>query len=92
MQNERCIIGQKKLKKKDKFHTHYETFRDTMTKVESIWDGHLGRIWVAMRHIELTPNKIRRVNCVPFRAGATACEFKKTKIDRMLKRGSYGTD
>lgn len=62
---------------------HQETF-DTPAEFQEMWDGCLGCIGMAKRHIELTATDIHPIIYVSYHPGPRAPELKKDEIDKMI--------
>lgn len=58
---------------------------DKLTELQSIWDGHLGRISVAKDRIKRLDVSTQPVLSAPYRAEPITREVVKIKIEKMLK-------
>lgn len=67
-----------------KYAACYDEFIDKLTKLQSIWNSHLGRISMAMHRIELLDESTRPENSTSYRAGPETREFEKIEIGKML--------
>lgn len=53
-----------------------------LTKFQSMWDDHFGRISVAKPRIEILHKSIHTVHYAPYRAGPITRDFKKVEIEK----------
>lgn len=69
----------------------YSAYRDEiiymMDKLDSIWDGHIGRIKEVKHRIELTLETDRPIHISLYPAGPAARQFQKWEIDKMVAQG-----
>lgn len=55
-----------------------------LSRFQSTWNGHRGRISVAMHCIELLQPDIGPANSASYRAGSKAREIEKAKVDNII--------
>lgn len=64
-----------------KFDTYWDKFIKMIKELESMWNGHLGRIGVEKHHIEITLDQTWPICWVPYRAGPRTRELEKMEGD-----------
>lgn len=67
-----------------KLQQHYQTFSEMLTELDSMWNGHLGRISLSKYRIDIFNNEVKAVLSVLYRARLTARQFSAAEINRML--------
>lgn len=78
---------QQQLKFNLKYDEYQPEFESLMSNYKSIWNGHLGRIFVTKHRIELTTAEHRPVHSPTHRAGPCQRKLEKDEVYKILNEG-----
>lgn len=68
------------------YQSNKQPFLDILSQFKLMWDGHLGRVTMTKRRMDLLQPDTAPVYAKPYQAGSEMSEFKRAEIDKLLAK------